>query len=109
LPSPAEPTAPEGAPLASMVPAIVTSPLARIYTGVLAELRWNVTFTPAGMFTVVKLNIPSAGNVRTVSLVGLNAPSAPVLPLLNAHATEGALTASAKAIARYNCSDLILM
>jgi hypothetical protein len=33
------------------------------------------------MLTVVKLKTPSAGIVSVVLVVGLNAPSAPVLPL----------------------------
>jgi hypothetical protein len=35
------------------------------------------------MLIVVKLNTPSSGNVSVVLVVGLNAPSALVLPLLN--------------------------
>jgi len=58
-------------------------------TGVFDALRLNVAVTPLGMFTVVKLNTPLAGSavstVHGVGLhVGLNAPSAPVLPLENA-------------------------
>jgi hypothetical protein len=66
-----------------MVPAMVTLPLASSVTGVLAALRVNRTVTPAGMLIVVKLNTPSSGNVSVVLVVGSNAPSAPVLPLLN--------------------------
>jgi hypothetical protein len=65
-----------------IVPAMVTLPVASIVTGVLAALRVKVTVTPAGMLIVVKLNAPSGGSVSVVLLVGLNAPSAPVLPLL---------------------------
>src|SRR5207249_2509632 len=48
----------------------------------------KVTVTPAGTFTVVKLKPPESGSVcATVHGVGLheglNAPSAPVLPLEN--------------------------
>jgi hypothetical protein len=65
-----------------ILPAMVTLPVASIVTGVLAALRVKVTVTPAGMLIVVKLNAPSGGSVSVVLLVGLNAPSAPVLPLL---------------------------
>src|SRR2546425_666974 len=80
---------PPADPLTSIVPAMVTFPLARIVTGVFAALRVKVTVTPAGMFTVVKLKTPLAGNVSVVLAVGLKAPSAPVLPLLNVCATAG--------------------
>lgn len=81
-------TAPPGEPLTSMVPAIVTSPLASMVTGVLAAFRVNVTVTPAGMLIVVKLSTPVEGSgivtVHGVGVqVGAKAPSAPVLPLLN--------------------------
>jgi hypothetical protein len=39
--------------LTSIVPAMVTLPLARSVTGVLAVLRVKVTVTPAGMVIVV--------------------------------------------------------
>jgi hypothetical protein len=61
---------------------MVTLPVASIVTGVLAAFRVKVTVTPAGMLIVVKLNTPSGGSVSVVFVVGLNAPSAPVLPLL---------------------------
>jgi hypothetical protein len=66
----------------SMVPAIVTSPLASMVTGVLVALRVNRTVTPAGILIVVKLNTPLGGSASVVFAVGFNAPSAPVLPLL---------------------------
>jgi hypothetical protein len=40
-------------PLTSMTPAIVTSPVASMKTGVFFAFLWNVTVTPDGMFTVV--------------------------------------------------------
>ena len=40
-------------PRMSIVPAMVTSPLARMNTGVFAVFRLNFTVTPAGMLTVV--------------------------------------------------------
>jgi hypothetical protein len=61
---------------------MVTLPVASIVTGVLAALRVKLTVTPAGMLIVVKLNTPSGGSVSVVLVDGLNAPSAPVLPLL---------------------------
>lgn len=67
-----------------MVPWMTMSPDASMTTGVFAAFLWNVTVTPAGMFTEVKLNTPLAGGCKTVVAVGLNAPSAPVLPLSNA-------------------------
>src|SRR5206468_5424073 len=73
---------PPGPPLTSTVPAIVTLPLARSVTGVLAAFGMNFTVTPLGMLIVVKLNTPACGSVNVLSVVGLNAPSAPVLPLL---------------------------
>jgi hypothetical protein len=66
----------------SIVPAIVTFPVASRVTGVLAAFRVNFTVTPLGMFTVVKWKTPLAGNVSVVFVAGLSAPSAPVLPLL---------------------------
>ena len=79
-----------------IVPAIVTSLVARIVTGVLAAFRAKVTVTPAGIFTVVKFNTPPGGNVTggvTVQGVGAqlgaNAPSSPVLPLLKVCAKPG--------------------
>jgi hypothetical protein len=79
---PAVACAPPFAPLTSIVPAIVTSPVARSVTGVLALFRVTVTVTPAGTFTVVKLKMPSGGSASVVVAVGAKAPSAPVLPLL---------------------------
>lgn len=61
----------------------MTSPEAKIVTGVLVVLGESVTVTPAGMFTVVKLNTPPGGTFKTVLDAGEKAPSAPVLPLLN--------------------------
>jgi len=69
-------------PLTLIVPAMLTLPLARITTGVLMVLRANVTVTLAGMVTVVKLKMPDGGSGTVVLTVGLNSPSAPVLPLL---------------------------
>jgi hypothetical protein len=74
-----------------IVPAIVTLPLASIVTGVLVAFRVKVTVTPAGMLMVVKLKTPDAGSASVVFVVGLNAPSAPVLPLLNVWANTGVL------------------
>jgi hypothetical protein len=62
---------------------MIASPAASKYTGVLREFFAKKTVTPAGILTVVKLNFPSGGTVNTTSVVGLNGPSAPVLPLLN--------------------------
>jgi hypothetical protein len=45
--------APPFAPLTSIVPLIVTLPVARIVTGVLAALRVYFTVTPDEMLTVV--------------------------------------------------------
>ena len=42
-----------GEPATSIVPAIVTLPVARIVTGVFATFFVKVTVTPVGMFTVV--------------------------------------------------------
>ena len=47
-----------------------------------ATLGMNLTVTPLGMLIVVKLSTPAGGSVKVLSVVGLNAPSAPVLPLL---------------------------
>jgi hypothetical protein len=69
-------------PFRLIVPATVTLPLASMVTGVLAAFRVKVTVTPAGMLIVVKLNTPLGGRASVVLVVGLNAPSAPVLPLL---------------------------
>src|SRR5205814_1307893 len=77
--------------LTSIVPAMVTSPLASIVTGVFAAFRRNLTVTPRGMLIVVKLKTPLGGSASVMSAVGLNAPSAPVLPLLNVWATAGVL------------------
>ena len=82
----------EDFPLTSIVPAIVTSPLARIVTGVLVAFFWNVTVTPGGIFTEVKLKMPLGGNCSCVFTVGLKAPSAPVLPLSNPNARPGMST-----------------
>jgi hypothetical protein len=71
------------------MPAIVTLPLARSVTGVFVALRVNLTVTPTGMLIVVKLNTPLGGSVSVVVVVGLKAPSAPVLPLLNVCARAG--------------------
>jgi hypothetical protein len=68
---------------------MVTFPLASQTTGVFVAFFLKVTVTPAGMLTVVKLNTPLGGNSNSVLTVGLNAPSAPVLPLLNANAKPG--------------------
>lgn len=50
-------------------------------TGVLVEFFRNVTVTPNGILTVVKLNTPDSGTCNCVLTTGLNALSAPVLPL----------------------------
>ena len=70
---------------------MVTLPLASNVTGVLAAFRVKVTVTPAGILIVVKLNTPLGGRVSVVLVVGLNAPSAPVLPLLNVCADADAV------------------
>jgi hypothetical protein len=62
---------------------MITSPVARIVTGVLAELRAKVITTPPGIVTVVKLNTPLAGTCMVWLVAGENAPSVPVEPLLN--------------------------
>src|SRR5438128_11861496 len=80
---PARLPAPPAEPLTSIVPTMVTSPWARIVTGVFAALRVKRTVTPPGMFTVVKLKTPVAGSVSVRFADGFSAPSAPVLPLLN--------------------------
>ncbi|MGH7279063.1 MAG: hypothetical protein ACREJG_10260 [Candidatus Rokuibacteriota bacterium] len=46
--------APPFAPLSSITPAIVTSPLASSVAGLFAALRVNVTVTPDGILMVVK-------------------------------------------------------
>jgi hypothetical protein len=74
--------APPVAPLTLSVPAIVTSPVARIVTGVLALFGVTVTVTPAGTFIVVKLKTPVGGSASVVVAVGAKGPSSPVLPLL---------------------------
>jgi hypothetical protein len=66
-----------------MLPVMVTSPDASNVTGEFIVLRVTLTVTPVGMFMVVKFSTPDAGSVRVVVTVGLKAPSAPVLPLLN--------------------------
>jgi hypothetical protein len=63
------------------VPVIVTFPEAKIMTGVFAAFGVNVTVTPAGTFTVVKLKTPLGGRATVVLVAGAKAPSAPVLPL----------------------------
>ena len=78
----------------SMVPAMLTFPVARNATAVLAALRVNRTVTPDGTVTVVKLKRPVAGRASVVFVVGLNAPSAPVLPLLNVCARTGPVVAA---------------
>jgi len=71
---------------------MVTLPLAKIVTGVLVVFFLNVTVTPEGIFTEVKLKIPLGGNCSWVLTVGLKAPSAPVLPLSNPNARPGMST-----------------
>ena len=61
-----------------------TSPLASRYTGVLSELVLKVKLPAAEMEIVVKLKIPFGGKFKVTALVTINAPSAPVLPELNA-------------------------
>jgi hypothetical protein len=79
---------------------MLTSPVASITTGVLVALRWNLTITPVGMVTEVKLNMPDGGSGTVVFTVGANGPSAPVLPLVNANAPNDAqLAPRAAAIA----------
>lgn len=68
---------------------MVTLPVASSVTGVLAAFRVNVTMTLAGMLIVVKLKTPFGDSANVVLVVGLNAPSAPVLPLLNVCASAG--------------------
>jgi hypothetical protein len=63
---------------------------------VFAAFLLNFTVTPAGMFTVVKLKTPLGGRLSVVLAVGLKAPSAPVLPLLNVCA-DAPVAASAQA------------
>src|ERR1044072_1954821 len=65
-----------------IVPAITTSPLARIVSGLLVALRVNVIVTPTGMLTVVKLKTPLSGTTIDWVDAGAKAPSAPVEPLL---------------------------
>jgi hypothetical protein len=48
-------------PFTLMVPAIVTSPLARMVIGVFFEFFKKVTVTLDGTVTVVKLNSPPSG------------------------------------------------
>ena len=54
-----------------------------------AALRVKRTMTPDGMLMVVKLKTPFAGSVSVVLVVGVKAPSAPLLPLLNVCASAG--------------------
>jgi hypothetical protein len=82
---------PPSPPLTLSVPLIVTSPVARIVTGVFAPFLAKVTVTPAGIVTVVKLNTPLGGSASVVFAAGANAPSAPVLPLTNTWAAAGEL------------------
>jgi hypothetical protein len=103
LPFPEAPTEGESLPTIDTTPAIVTFPLASQTTGVLVAFFLNVTVTPVGTFMVVKLNTPLGGSSNSVFTVGLNAPSAPVLPLLNANARLGetqTLTKNRRLIAR---------
>jgi hypothetical protein len=65
-----------------IVPGIVTSPVARSVTGVFFEFRAKVIATPNGILIVVKLNTPLSGTWMVWLVVGANAPSAPVDPLL---------------------------
>jgi hypothetical protein len=51
-------------------------------SGLLFVPRLKVIVTPAGMLTVVKLKTPLSGTVIVCVVAGLNAPSAPVEPLL---------------------------
>jgi hypothetical protein len=53
-------------------------------TGVLAGFRAKVTTTEVGTLTVVKLKTQSGcGHWTVVLVLGLKAPSKPVLPLTN--------------------------
>jgi len=79
-PDPPNPTVP-AEPDISIVPEIVTLPLARIVTGVFRELRPKRMVTPDGMLMVVKLKTPLSGSSSVWLSVGLKAPSAPVEPL----------------------------
>jgi hypothetical protein len=75
---------------------MVTFPVARRTAGVLAAFFVKVTVTPLGILMVVKLKTPLGGRVSTVLLLGLKAPSAPVLPLMKVWAVSGvAVTAKA--------------
>jgi hypothetical protein len=78
-----EPKFDEACPLTSILPAMVTFPVASMYTGVLLAFLAKETVTPKGMLIVVKLNMPLAGICKTVSMVGASEPSLPLLPLLN--------------------------
>jgi hypothetical protein len=71
---------------------MVTLPVARRMTGVLAAFRVKVTVTPEGILMVVKLKTPFGGRASVVLLEGLKAPSAPVLPLLKVWAVVHAGT-----------------
>jgi hypothetical protein len=51
-----------GWPETSIVPAMVMFPVASIVTGVLVAFRMKVIVTPAGILTVVKLNMPLGGS-----------------------------------------------
>jgi hypothetical protein len=82
-----------------------TAPVARRITGVLAAFRVNFTVTPWGITTVVALNTPLGGSgtvtVQGVGVhVGLNGPSAPVLPLLKVCAAAGVPARMTRATAR---------
>jgi hypothetical protein len=85
----------------SIVPAMLTLPVASIVTGVFATLRTKRTVTPEGIVTLVKLKMPFGGGVSVTFAVGVNAPSAPVLPLLKVCATteSGAVVDRHSAIA----------
>ena len=75
---------------------MVTLPLARIVTGVFVAFRVTFTVAKGGMLTLVKLNTPLGGRASVVvPFGGVNAPSAPVLPLLNVWASAGETASTA--------------
>ena len=80
----------------SIVPFIVTLPVAAKYTGVLPALRLNFTSTPAGMLIVVWLKTPSGGRFSvTMPPGGFNGPSEPSETTIAANDADGtAYTAS---------------
>src|SRR5262249_7618135 len=96
-PNPPGPPAPPAAnalppwPRTEILPSILTSSVARMITGGFVTQGKNglpnnrshsyFTVAPAGILTEVYLNPLFGGNIRVVSEVGLNAPSAPVDPL----------------------------